>query len=112
MFRRVCVILGVLLAPAMAMAAPTTIWLGVDTSTGVMKQGRHADVDDGLAMLYAFHSPEVEVVGLSVQFGNATLAQAMPIAEAIVRDLAPERYRDLSVHAGAVSADDLGEQTD
>lgn len=112
MLRHTCLILCLFLIPAAAIAAPTPIWLDVDTSTGVVKQGRQADVDDGLAILYAMHSPEVEVVGVSVQFGNATLGQAVPIAEQIVRELAPPRYRALPVHAGAASADDLGKQTE
>lgn len=112
MLWRALLLLCVLLLPGAAVGAPAPVWLDVDTSTGVVKQGRNADVDDGLAVLYAFHSPEIEVVGVSVQFGNATLEQAVPIAEEIVRELAPKRYRDLPVHAGAASAEDLGKETD
>lgn len=114
MLKRTCLTIWALLLSmtTAAVAAPTPVWMDVDTSTGVMKGERNADVDDGLAMLYAFHSPEVEVVGVSVLFGNATLEQAVPIAEKIVKELAPERYRDLPVHAGAAGAADLGKETD
>ncbi|MEM8875469.1 MAG: nucleoside hydrolase [Planctomycetota bacterium] len=88
---------------------PVDVWLDVDTSTGVVKLGRNADVDDGLFMIYCFNSPELNVRGISVQFGNATLEQAVPIAEDITRRFGPA---DLPIHAGAASADDLDKQTD
>ncbi len=84
---------------------PIDVWLDVDTSTGVIKNGRNADVDDGLAMIYAFNSPELTIHGVSVQFGNATLEQAMPIAHQVVDDFGPD---GLGVYEGAASVDDLG----
>ena len=89
-------------------AEPIDVWLDVDTSTGVTTAGRQHDVDDGLAMIYAFNSPELRVRGVSVQFGNATLAQAVPIAEQVVEDFGPA---GMAVHAGAASAADLGKET-
>ena len=110
MIRLIATFLFALASPALA--EPIPVWLDVDTSTGVEKEGRQADVDDGLAMIYALNSPELDVRGVSVQFGNATLEQAMPVARDVLRDFAPARYADLEAHAGAASADDLGRETD
>ena len=113
MLKRLLAVLPMLALAAPALAADKIpVWLDVDTSTGVQKQGRYADVDDGLLMLYAMHSPELEVKGISATFGNATLGQAVPIAENIVEKFAPQRYKDLKVQAGAASADDLAKETD
>lgn len=87
---------------------PIDVWLDVDTSTGVMSENRTHDVDDGLAMIYAFNSPELNVRGVSVQFGNAALEQAVPIAEGIVEQFGPAA---MPVHAGAASAEDLDKST-
>jgi pyrimidine-specific ribonucleoside hydrolase len=96
-------------APTTQPVEPIDVWLDVDTSTGVVKNGRQADVDDGLAMIYAFHSPELKVHGVSVQFGNASLEQAVPIAEQIVEDFGPE---GLQVYPGAASADQHDDVTE
>jgi pyrimidine-specific ribonucleoside hydrolase len=89
-------------------AQPVDVWLDVDTSTGVIR-GRPRDVDDGLAMIYAFHSPEITVRGVSVQFGNANLDEALPIAKDIVGKFGPA---GLGVYSGAASAEDLGKETE
>lgn len=88
---------------------PLPVWLDVDTSTGVVQDGRVRDVDDGLAMIFAFHSPEIQVVGVSVCFGNASLDLAVPIAEDVVRRFGPA---GIGVHAGAASSAELGKATD
>ena len=90
-------------------AAPMDVWLDVDTATGVVTKDRPHDVDDGLAMIYAFHSPELHVDGVSVVFGNTTLEQAVPIATDVVRQFGPA---GMAVQAGAASADELGKETD
>jgi pyrimidine-specific ribonucleoside hydrolase len=81
---------------------PIDVWLDVDTSTGI------TDVDDGLAMIQAFHSPELRVRGISTVYGNAPLIEATRIAREIVEKFGP----DLQVHPGASSATGLGEDTD
>jgi purine nucleosidase len=88
--------------------SPIDIWLDVDTSTGITAV-RPRDVDDGLAMLMAFHSPEVAVRGLSVVFGNADLHDEMPIARDIIARFGPKH---LTATAGAASAADLGKPND
>jgi len=112
--RRLTVIVGIATAlhalahPAIA-AEPTKpdqpidVWLDVDTATGF------GDVDDGLMVIQAFHSPEVNIRGISVVFGNTTLERAVPIAREIVARFGPA---GLKVHAGAASAEELGQATD
>ncbi len=79
----------------------TAVWIDTDPAVGLPR----ADVDDGLALVQAFHSPELAVRGIGVVFGNAPLADAMPIAVEIARRFGPP---GLGVHAGAASADMLG----
>jgi pyrimidine-specific ribonucleoside hydrolase len=89
-------------------AEQIAVWLDVDTSTGVVRE-RPRDVDDGLAMIQVFNSPELDLRGVSICFGNADLAEAMPIATDIARRFGPA---GLAIHSGAASKDDLGRETD
>ena len=57
-------------------AAPLDVWIDTDTAIGVPG----ADVDDGLALVQAFHSPELVVRGVSSVYGNAPLESTHPIA--------------------------------
>ena len=88
----------------MAAAQGTTavpVWIDTDPAVGVADR----DVDDGFALLQAFHSPELAVRGVSVVFGNAPLAQAWPIGLRIVGGSGP---RGLRAYRGAAKAEDLG----
>ena len=98
-----------LFQPATRPDQPVDVWLDVDTSTGVEKEGRLADVDDGLAMIYAFQSPELHVRGVSVSYGNAELGQAVPIAEEIVARFGPD---GMPAHPGAAEAGTFDQPTD
>jgi len=84
--------------------SPTAVWIDTDPSVA---PGGH-EVDDGLALLQAFHSSELLVRGVSVVFGNAALKEAMPIAEEIIERFGP---KDLPIYPGAASADQLGIET-
>lgn len=75
------------------------VWFDVDTATG------SGDVDDGLMLIQGFHSPELNVRGISVVFGNAPLDQAVPIARTIVRKFGPD---GIEPKVGAAGAADLG----
>ncbi len=89
-----------LLAARVALADhPIDVWFDVDTATGI------GDVDDGLMLIQGFHSPELHVRGVSVVFGNAPLAKAVPIATMIVERFGPAGLRVL---AGATGADQFG----
>lgn len=47
--------------------------------------------DDSMAILMAFHCPEVEVIGLTTVFGNAQTEDATRNALLLVRDFFPSR---------------------
>lgn len=84
---------------------PIAVWIDADPAVGV----KDRDVDDGLALLQAFHSPELGVRGVSIVFGNTTLDRAWPIGQAIVRRFGPSGLR---AYRGASGATDLGVETD
>lgn len=88
-------------------ARPIDVWLDVDTSTGVTRE-RPRDIDDGLALIYAFHSPELTIHGVSVTYGNADIDDAVPIAQNIVTRFGPA---GLGVYRGAAGPDDLSNPT-
>ncbi len=75
------------------------VWLDVDTATGI------GDVDDGLMLIQGFHSPEINIRGISVVFGNAPLSLALPIARTITNKFGPT---ELAPVPGAASANDFG----
>jgi pyrimidine-specific ribonucleoside hydrolase len=81
------------------------VWMDVDPA--VMRGGH--EPDDGLALLQAFHSQELEVRGVSVVFGNSPINTGYPIAQEIARRFGPEGLR---VHRGASSKKELGVETD
>ena len=70
------------------------VWLDVDPA--VMPGGH--EPDDGVAMVQAFHSPELRVAGVSVVFGNAPVERGYPIAREIVARFARP---GLAVHQGS-----------
>ena len=86
---------------------PTRIAVWIDTDPAIGEPER--DVDDGFALVQAFRSPELEVRGISVVFGNAPLSQGAPIARRLVRDFGPA---DLRVFSGAASENDRGVETE
>ena len=88
----------------MAQPSPLPVWIDTDPAVGVADR----DVDDGFALLQAFHSPEIVVRGVSVVFGNAPLAQAWPIGLRIVGRFGPPGVR---AYRGAAKASELGVET-
>ena len=89
-------------AQTTAAAEPIDVWCDVDTATG------SGDVDDGLMLIQCFRSPELNIRGVSVVFGNAPLERAVPIAKNILERFGPE---GLLPHSGAASDEDLGRET-
>jgi inosine-uridine nucleoside N-ribohydrolase len=81
---------------------PLDVWIDTDTAIGVPG----ADVDDALALIQAFHSPELVVRGVSSVFGNAPLEQTHPIATEVVDRFGPA---GLEVALGAGAAGALGQ---
>ena len=68
-----------------AETVPQRVWLDVDVSAGLPAK----DVDDAVALVQAFHSAELDVVGVSSVFGNAPLEVADPLAREVVALLDP-----------------------
>lgn len=99
------VILLAALARPSAAPAPVAVWIDTDPAIGEPER----DVDDGLALVQAFHSPELDIRGVSVVFGNAPLERGLPIARRLVRDFGPPR---LKVFGGAAGASDSTHETD
>jgi len=94
---------GLVRSPA---AAPrVAVWIDTDPAVGEPDR----DVDDGLALVQAFHSPELDIKGVSVVFGNASLDRGLPIAQRLARDFGP---RGLKVYGGAAAAADSAIETD
>jgi inosine-uridine nucleoside N-ribohydrolase len=87
------------------MLAGASVWIDTDPS---VQRGAH-EVDDGFALLQAFHSPELRIRGVSIVFGNAPLVTALPIGKEIVRRYGPA---SMPVFSGAAGAQDLGTETD
>ncbi len=86
-------------------AKPKAVW--IDTDPSVVGGGK--EVDDGFALIQAFHSRELAIRGVSVVFGNAPFDIAWPNGQEIVRRFGPA---GLKIYAGADSADKLGVETD
>ena len=80
------------------------VWMDVDPAAGL--EGK--DVDDALALIQAFHSPELDVRGVSVVYGNASFEQALPIGREVAERFGPPALR---VVGGATSAHGLGQPT-
>lgn len=67
------------------------------------------DIDDGLAITLALRSPELDVAGLTVTYGNTSLGKAVRSAKKVLKAAGRE---DVPVLAGAASKNDLGRETD
>jgi pyrimidine-specific ribonucleoside hydrolase len=87
----------------LAQNQPINVWIDTDPAAGI----KNRDVDDGLALLQAFYSPEIKIEGISVVFGNTPLKQAFPIAKEMVSFAS----YPIPVYAGASTQQDLGKPT-
>lgn len=85
--------------------SPRAVWLDVDPAAGIPKR----DIDDAVALVQAFHSPELALRGVSVVFGNAPLDQAVPIAREVTQRFGPA---GLAVYSGAASEKDRGVESE
>ncbi len=99
-----CLILLAFLPWLLAAQPRIPVWIDTDPSVA---PGGH-EVDDGLALLQAFASPELDIRGVSIVFGNADLPTANRIGREIVRRFAP---KGTPVYTGAASASQLGKAT-
>jgi pyrimidine-specific ribonucleoside hydrolase len=85
--------------------AAKLVWMDVDPA--VLPGGN--EPDDGLALVQAFHSEELDVRGVSIVFGNSALDVGEPNGREIVERFGPEGLR---VFRGAASRDELGREND
>ena len=85
--------------------AAKLVWMDVDPA--VLRGGN--EPDDGLALLQAFHSSELELRGVSIVFGNSAVEVGYPNASEIVARFGPEGLR---VYRGAASSTELGQEND
>ncbi|MDQ6655313.1 MAG: nucleoside hydrolase [Verrucomicrobiota bacterium] len=89
--------------------AATAVWIDTDPAIGAPWR----EVDDAFALVLAFHSPELRIVGVSSTYGNA----ALPRTTAVARDLVGRfggsaHLAAADVHPGAASPADRGVPTE
>jgi inosine-uridine nucleoside N-ribohydrolase len=78
----------------------------VDTDPNLWVSRR--DIDDALALLFLMASPEVQIEGITVNFGNVST----PVGYAAARELLERAGRSIPLHGGAESRRDLGKKND
>ena len=76
------------------------VLIDADPATGI----KFRDVDDGLAFLLLMSSPKINVEGITINFGNVKAPVGFTVAKKVL-DVAG---RDIPVHMGAESRNDLG----
>lgn len=81
------------------------VWIDTDPALGEPER----DVDDGFALVQAFRSPELEIRGISVVFGNAPLDRGLEIARSLAGRFGPPALR---VFAGSPAAGSRGTESD
>ncbi len=84
------------------------VWIDTDPSIGAP----YREVDDAFALVLAFHSPELEIIGISTTYGNARLKRTTKVAREMVRSFgASGGLTDAAVHPGAASRRDIQTKT-
>lgn len=84
----------------MASGETQNVWIDTDPSIGLPFR----DVDDGLALLQAFRTPNFRIKGISTSYGNASLKSVTSIAHNLVQRYGADKSVDVSmVHTGADS---------
>lgn len=104
--RKLCVIAAILCLAHGARAA--TVWIDTDISIGSPIR----EVDDAYALVFALHSPEIRIAGLSTTYGNAPLGHTTRAARDLVGRFGGAAGLTVAdVHPGARSASDLGQRS-
>jgi inosine-uridine nucleoside N-ribohydrolase len=81
------------------------VWIDSDVAIGSPIR----DVDDAYALVLAFHSPELRIVGMSTTYGNAPLGHTNRAARTLVREFGGgARLTEANIYPGARSRADLG----
>ncbi|MDQ6625107.1 MAG: nucleoside hydrolase [Verrucomicrobiota bacterium] len=85
--------------------AATNVWIDTDAAIGAPWR----EVDDGFALIAAFHSPQLHIVGISSTYGNAGLTRTAAVTRDIVRRFgAAGGVADANVFPGARQPRDFG----
>ncbi len=79
-----------------------TTRLLIDTDPNIHVRGK--DIDDALAILFCIASPELEVEGITVNFGNVKA----PVGLRAARDILQAAGADIPLLQGAADPDELG----
>ena len=80
------------------------VWIDTDPAIGSPLR----DVDDGFALVLAFHSPELRIAGISTTYGNASLRTTDRVARDLVERFGgPSLVTPNRVYRGARSAGEL-----
>lgn len=77
--------------------ASTAVWIDTDPSLGAPWR----EVDDAFALVLAFASPELEIVGLSTSYGNASLPRTTAVARDLVWRFGGAQLTERAVSPGA-----------
>jgi inosine-uridine nucleoside N-ribohydrolase len=93
---------------AAAADAATPVWIDTDPSIGPAWR----EVDDAFALLLAFRSPEVRIVGISTTYGNAPLRRTTHVTRDLVRRFGSGIVTEAKVFAGASSRNDSRRETE
>ncbi|MFZ1217952.1 MAG: nucleoside hydrolase [Chthoniobacterales bacterium] len=94
-----------LLAGLTGPAEARDVWIDTDVSLGSPIR----EADDGFALMLAFHSPQLRILGVSTSYGNASLAFVDRVAREMTRRFGgPAHLSEENVFAGARSPLDLG----
>jgi len=104
--RAMVFLLAMACAPAAAAYGEEKIKVIIDTDVAMGYPGH--DVDDGLLLLIALNSPELEIVGVTAAWGNYTQDKTYAKAQEILK--AADRT-DIPCLTGARGPQDFGKQT-
>lgn len=89
-------------------AGAERVWIDTDPSIGSPIR----EVDDGYALVLAFHSPEIQIAGLSTSYGNASLGQTTRVTMDFIKRFGESAgIGPGDVFVGAKSPRALGERT-
>ena len=89
-------------------ATAASVWIDADPSIGAP----YREVDDAFALILAFHSPELQIRGISTSYGNARLKRTTKVARELVQQFGGVAgLSETSVYPGARSRRDVRDVT-
>ncbi|MGI9088379.1 MAG: nucleoside hydrolase [Chthoniobacterales bacterium] len=102
--RRTFTLVCLLLASLRAASGAAAVWIDTDVAIGSPLR----EIDDGFALAFAIHSPEIRIVGISTTYGNAGVNRTTAVARGFVRRFDPH----LQVFRGAAAAGEFQRETE